>query len=139
MKKIVLLIIVACLFSLNVHADWDPVLEAREAAERKAEKQRAATQKAKHDKMLHDANQKYMREALGKDAVGKSDVEVERLHKQRTAEKQRKDAAASAAAQKEADPHFKSMTGKSIRDVEKMSDKEREAFAKALEKSYGVK
>ena len=139
MKKLILFIAVASLFSLNAHADWDPVLEAREAAERKAEQQRAAKQKAEHDKMLRDANQKYMRAALGKEAAGKSDVEVERLHKQRTAEKQRKDAAAAATARKEADPQFKSLTGKSIGEVEKMSEKELDALAKALEKQYGVK
>ena len=34
MKKLILLAIITGLFSLNVHADWDPVLEARVAAER---------------------------------------------------------------------------------------------------------
>ena len=58
MKKIILIAILAGVFSFNAHADWDPVLEAREAAERKAGQQRAATQKAAHDKMIRDTNQK---------------------------------------------------------------------------------
>ena len=139
MKKLILFIVLAGVFSLNARADWDPVLEAREAAERKAEQQRAAKQKAEYDKMIRNAQLKQMRDGLGKEAAGKSDAEVERLHKQRTAEKQRKDAAATAIARKEADPQFKSLTGKSIGEVEKMSEKELDALGKALEKQYGVK
>ena len=83
MKKLTLIAIIAGLFSLNVYADWDPVLEAREAAERKAGQQRAAKQKADHDKLIREGSAKAYRNALGKDAVGKSDAEVERIYRQR--------------------------------------------------------
>ena len=156
MKKFILIAIFASLFSLQLpsaHADWDEAGEAREAAQRKAEQQRAAKQKAEGDKMRRDANQKYMRGALGKDAVGKSDVEVERLHKQRMAQYQQQGAAyETAAAASEADAKrqkgraltdrekaeamMKSVTGKSTNDFGSMSAAERDAFVKSMEKQF---
>ena len=61
-------------------ADYDPKLEAQEAAQRKA----AAAEKAKRDaevkKTKGDAEQKMMRGMLGKEAEGKSDAEVKVLY-----------------------------------------------------------
>lgn len=68
MKKTLLLAIFAGLHSMGVHADYDPVLEAKEAAQRKAEQQRAAKQKAEHDKLIREGSAKAYRTALGKDA-----------------------------------------------------------------------
>ena len=151
MKKLTLIAIIACVSSLNVYADWDPALEAREAAERKAGQQRAAKQKAEHDKMIKDASAKAYRQALGRDAVGKSDAEVERIYKQREADVLKQAAAftskgnaMSGQSQKldpntrsQRDAQMKGMTGKSVTDLEKMNDKELEAFANAMEKKYG--
>ena len=69
------------MFSLNVHADWDPAQEAREADERKAGQQRVAKHKAEHDKMIRESSAKAYRNELGKDAAGKSDAEVGRIYK----------------------------------------------------------
>ena len=66
MKKLTLIAIIAGLFSLNVHADWDPALEAREAAERKAGQQRTAKQKPEHDKMIRESSVKAYRTALAR-------------------------------------------------------------------------
>jgi hypothetical protein len=151
-KKAILFAIFAGLLSLSVHADYDPALEAREAAERKAEQQRAAKQKAEHDKMMRDASAKAYRQALGKDAVGKSDAEVERIYKQRqNAAVQQAQAAEAAmkssgqaaktsggsAGMAEGDAAMKAMYGKSVSDIGNMSEKEREAFIKDMEKKYG--
>lgn len=151
MKKFIAFIILAGLLAAPAYADWDPALEAREAAERKAGQQRAARQKAEHDKMIRDASAKAYRDALGKEAVGKSDAEVVRMYKQREADAVKQAAigsksgyATSAQSPKldantrvQHDAQMKSMTGKSVSDLEKMNDKELEAFASAMEKKYG--
>ena len=151
MKKLILLAIITGLFSLNVHADWDPALEAREAAERKAGQQRAAKQKAEHDKMIREASAKAYRKALGKDAVGKSDAEVERIYKQRGADALKQAAAFSSSGnalsspsqkldpntRSQHDAHMKGMTGKSVTELEKMNSKELDAFTQEMEKKYG--
>ena len=151
MKKLTLIAIIAGVFSLNVYADWDPALEAREAAARKAGQQRAAKQKAEHDKMIKDASAKAYRQALGKEAVGKSDAEVERIYKQRGADALKQAAAFSVSGnalsgrsqkldpntRSQRDAQMKSMTGKSVTDLEKMNDKELEAFTRDMEKKYG--
>ena len=150
-KKTILFAIFAGFLSAQVHADWDPALEAREAAERKAEQQRVATKKAEHDKMIREASAKAYRKELGKEAVGKSDAEVTQIYKQRQAailqqassvqaamkasDRQPKKAGdASGVAQ--GDATMKAMYGKSVNDIGNMSDKEREAFFKGLEKQY---
>ena len=130
---------------------WDPALEAREAAERKAGQQRAAKQRAEHDKMIKDASANAYRQALGKEAVGKSDAEVEHIYKQRGADALKQAAAFSASGnapsgqsrkldtstRSQHDAQMKGMTGKSVTELEKINDKEREAFAREMEKKYG--
>ena len=152
MKKPLLLALFAGLLSIGVHADYDAALEAREAAQRKAEQQHAAKQKAEHEKMMRDTSAKVYREALGKDAVGKSDAEVERIYKQRqnaavqqaqsveaamkTSGRQSKKSGDSTGIA-EGDVAMKALYGKSVSDIGNMSEKEREAFMKAMEKQYG--
>ena len=151
MKKLTLIAIIAGVFSLNVYADWDPALEAREAAERKAGQQRAAKQKADHDKLIREASAKVYRKALGKDTVGKSDAEVERIYKQHGVDALKQAAAYSGSGnallsqsqkldpntRSQHDAQMKGLTGKSVTELEKMNDKEREAFARDMEKKYG--
>ena len=45
--------------------------------------------------------------------------------------------AATAARRPQDDAAMKSMTGKSLSDLEKMSEAERQAFAKEMERKYG--
>ena len=151
MKKIILIAILAGVFSFNAHADWDPVLEAREAAERKAEQQRAAKQKAEHDKLMRDTSAKVYRQALGKEAVGKSDAEVERIYKQRQSDAVKQAATVNAAIatpggkgrkgaplteSEQADAAMKALHGKAVGDIGNMSPQERDAFIKEMEKKY---
>lgn len=151
MKKLIVFSLFAGLLSANVYADWDPALEAREAAERKAGQQREAKKKAEYAKMIREGSVKAYRKELGRDAVGKSDAEVERIYKQREADILKQAAAftskgnaMSGQSQKldpisrsQHDAQMKGMTGKSVTDLEKMNDKELEAFANAMEKKYG--
>lgn len=150
-KKLILLIIVASLFSLNTHADWDPALEAREAAAHKAEQQRVAKQKAEHARMIREASAAAYRKELGKDAVGKSDAEVERIYRQRQDDALKQAAAFSSkgnamsghsqkldpGARAQHDAQAKNMIGKSVTELEKMNGSELEAFAREMEKKYG--
>ena len=151
MKKLIVFAFLAALLSANVHADWDPALEAREAAERKAEQQRAARQKAEHNKMIRESSAKAYREALGKEAVGKSDAEVERIYKKRESDAVKQAAAVSksgyaasgqapqldANTRLQSDAQMKGMTGKSMTDLSKMNEKELEVLAREMEKKYG--
>lgn len=154
MNKTILFALLLGLFTSSALADWDPVLEAKEAAERKAEQQRAAKQKTEHDKTMRDASAKAYREGLGKDAVGKSDAEVERIYKQRQNAAVQQAKAVEAAMKTsgrqtkqtgdatgiaQGDAAMKALYGKSVSDIGNMSEKEREAFMKAMEKQYGGK
>ena len=129
-----------------VHADYDAKMEAQEAAQRKAAAAAEAKKKADHQKMMDAANQKGMRAALGKEAEGKSDAEVKKLYDakmagyQADAKKVQSGAAPTgvpASDMAKGDAHMKSMTGKSMADIQKMSPAEQEAFAKQMEKQYG--
>ena len=129
-----------------VHADYDAKMEAQEAAQRKAAAAAEAKKKADHQKMMDAANQKGMRAALGKEAEGKSDAEVKKLYDakmagyQADAKKVQSGAAPTgvpASDMAKGDAQMKSMTGKSIQDIQKMSPAEQEAFAKQMEKQYG--
>lgn len=152
MKRTILFALIASVVSLNVYADWDPEMEARDAARRKAEQQRAAKQKAENEKALREARQKAMRQYLGKDANGKSDADVERIYSQRQAAAVKQaanvDAALKASASQpgrrgnasefeQGDAAMKAMYGKSVGDIANMSEKEREAFVRNMEKQYG--
>jgi hypothetical protein len=153
MKKLLLIAALSILPSCNAYADYDAALEAREAAQRKAEQQKSAREKAKSDKLIYDANMQGMRQQLGKDAAGKSDAEVSKLYKQRMADYQKQGAAAvanGAAMERdvkkldkdtraERDAQMKAMTGKSVTELQNMSDKELEAYSREMEKKFGVK
>lgn len=84
------------------------------------------------------------------DAVGKSDAEVERIYKQRRAailqqanagdaavtSSKRQPKKAGDAGMAQSDAAMNALYGKSMSDIGNMSEKEREAFFKALEKKY---
>lgn len=143
-----------CLCGLAVapaFADWDAKLEAEEAARRQ---QAAAAERAKQAQAkaaLDAASLQAARAALGKEAVGKPDAEVRRLYDEKMKREQaaaRKAAAEApqlaARAQKiEADTRpqrdalMKQNYGKSIKELEGMSDAELEKFARELEKKHG--
>lgn len=129
-------------------ADYDAKLEAQEAAKIRAEREAEARRKAAADRQVNAAQQKMMRETLGKEAQGKSDAEVKRLYDARMkgyTDQAKKAQAGGGWAVNDAqrgemakgDAQMKSMTGKSMKDLEKMNEKELEAFGRQMEKQYG--
>jgi len=91
------------------------------------------------------ANQEMMdskRKNLGAAAKGKSDAEVNRLYdakiKQTTDEANRlAQEARSALSQGQGAAAVKQVTGKSLQELENMSDEEADALSRELEKKYG--
>ena len=123
------------------------ILAARKkAAERMQEQKQQAMQRQKQEAeaKVNAEMMKSKRKSLGAAADGKSDAEVNRLYDAKvrkdtdTANKQAA-AARSAMSQPQNDAALKSVTGKSMKDLEKMSDAELEALSKDLEKKYGAK
>ena len=124
-------------------ADYDPKLEAQEAAQRKAEAAAAAKRKADAARQRSAAEAKVMRGSLGKEAEGKSDAEVKRLYDAKVnaqldmAKKAASGYVAPGSDMAKGDAQMKSMTGKSMQDIQKMTPAEQEAFARQMEKQYG--
>jgi hypothetical protein len=130
-------------------ADYDPELERQEAAQREAEQQEQARRNAEAKRIRGDAELRMMRELLGAEAAGKSDAEVRRLYeaKVKANEEAARAAAANAPTAAEAEKMerdaqagtatVEEMTGKSIEELQNMSDEEAEALERELEKKYG--
>jgi Zn-dependent M28 family amino/carboxypeptidase len=140
------LALVALLACTAVHADYDPKMEAQEAAQRKAAAAAEAKHKADAQKQYDAAQQKGMRAALGKEAVGKSDAEVKKIYDAKMAGYQDQakkaqggvaPAGVPASDMASGNAQLKSMTGKSMQDIQKMSPAEQEAFSRQMEKQYG--
>ena len=140
------LAVVALLACSTVHADYDAKMEAQEAAQRKAAAAAAARKKAETQQRIDAMNQKGMRDALGKEAEGKSDAEVKKIYDAKIAgykaeakkvQEGGTPTGVPASDMAKANSQMKSMTGKSMQDIQKMSPAEQEAFAKQMEKQYG--
>ncbi len=144
-------IILICLtmFCAQSWADWDPELEAREQAEREAA-QRVEQQKHQEtEKMLNQAKAKAHKElmdskrkTLGAAAKGKSDAEIDQLYDAKTAETNATAQRAvqegrAALSQGQGAKALKQVTGKTLQELENMSDEEAEALSKQLEQKYG--
>ena len=156
MKKLILLAIIASIFSLNVHADYDPLDDPNSPQYKKAaatEHARAAKKKAVTDQKIRSARVEALRKDMGKDAVGKSDAEVDRIYQSRmddakrqanavnakTAGIARQSKASGASERQQAEALMKALTGSSSGDVANMSPREHEAFTREMEKKYGGK
>jgi hypothetical protein len=148
MNRCMKYIAVACLcLSASAYADWDPELEKQEEAERQAQKQADARRQAEVEAIRTNA----MRQALGADARGKSDAEVRRLYHDRYENPQAQLKAAQAQQAKarqdidssvaphraEIDAATQAMYGKSLDELQNMSEAEAEAMAKEMEARYG--
>jgi hypothetical protein len=141
------LTVVCLVLSTAAHADWDPELEKEEEARRQAEKQAEARNQAEMQAIKTAA----MRKALGADANGKSDAEVRRLYTARFENPQgqleaakakqakaRRDIDSSLAPNRaQIDAATQAMYGKSLDELQNMSEAEAEAMAKELEAKYG--
>lgn len=145
--------VLAVLVSLAVpaFADYDAEMEAREAAQREAEAKEQRRKQAEVDATRDAAELHMMRQFLGAEAEGKSDAEVRALYQAKTAAYQKQGEAAAAAAptaaeaekreratRGERDAAVKQMTGKSLEELENMSDEEAEALQRELEQKYGT-
>ncbi len=153
MKKLILLAIIVGAFSLNFHADYDPLddpnsLQFKKAAA--AEQARAAKKKAETDEKIRVTRVAALRKDMGKQAVGKSDAEVEAIYSAGINDAKRQAAAVNAATarqtkksgtseQQQAEAMMKALTGSNSADVANMSSKERDAFAREMEKKYAGK
>lgn len=134
-------------------ADMDLELEKREQAAREAAKQAEQAKQQEMQRLKKEAetkanaamNQQMMdtkRKALGAAANGKSDAEVNRLYDAklkgdmeragRTVESSR-----NALSHGQGADALKQVTGKSLKDMENMSDAEAEALIREMEKQYG--
>jgi len=148
MKMRLFLAALAMLTSIAAWADYDPALEAREQA------QRDAAQKAERDKqrqmqnMQSEANAKYNKElmdskrkTLGPAAQGKSDAEVSKLYdakirKDTDSAYKAADEGKAALSSGQGAAAMKQTTGKSMKEIQNMSEAELEAWSKEMEKKY---
>ena len=140
------LALAAMLACTAAHADYDAKMEAQEAAQRKAAAAAEAKRKADVQKQYDSAQVKGMRQALGKEADGTSDAEVKKVYDAKMAgyQDQAKKAQAGVTPagvpqsdMNRANTQMKSMTGKSMQDIQKMTPAEQEAFSRQMEKQYG--
>lgn len=144
-----LLFLTMSLFALPARADWDAKLEAEEQAKREAAARKEQARKAEAEAMLAAARAKAdaammadKRKTLGTAATGKSDADVNRLYDAHIAQKTAEANAAVADAQKALGSGagaaaLKQVTGKSMQELQSMSDEELDAFAKEMEAKYG--
>jgi len=160
MLRIFISLLLSSLVALNAAADWDPALEAEEAAKRAAGQRAAEMQRQKAEEMKQQALAKAhatkiadYRKQLGAEADGRSDAEVERLYQAKVQSKAKEVASVLAEAEramanapktpaqkvdmKELEADTKAATGKSFSDLSKMSDAELEALSKEMEEKYG--
>lgn len=146
MKSIAASVLFALLVSTNLQADWDPELEKQEAAERAANQKAQAKQEAEVEALRTAA----MRQALGEEASGMSDDQVRQRYRERFDANAVKSDANSARPQAnqdiqraiapnkaQIDAASKAMTGKTVEEMQNMSEAELEAMARELEKKYG--
>lgn len=146
MKPLAASALLALLLSASVCADWDPELEKQEEANRIAEQQAQAQREAEAEAVRVNA----MRQVLGADASGHSDAEVRRLYNERydpkrmqaqalaqQAKANREVQQAIAPNKAQVDAATRAMTGKTIEEMQNMSEAELEAMARAMEQKYG--
>ncbi|MDT4290166.1 hypothetical protein RO575_11405 [Methylomonas sp. MO1] len=148
MNRVIVLMLLT-IFNTNALADWDPELEAQEQAQREATQRAEQARAREAQKLINEANAKANREMMGSKrknlgaaAKGKSDAEVNRLYdakiKQTTEDANRlAQEARSALSQGQGAAAVKQVTGKSLHELENMSDEEAEALSRELEKKYG--
>ena len=149
MKRFASIALLASILALPALADYDAAAEAKEAAQRKAAQQEAARKKAETEKMKADLMNKQYRLYVGAEANGKSDAEVKALYDKKMAGYMKQGADMAPKAQQagkvdpskraEADAASRSVTGKTMGEMQGMSNAEAQALAREMEKKYGAK
>ncbi len=144
----VFLAALALVTATSALADYDAALEAREQAQREAAQKAEREKQRQVEKMKSDANAQYSkaqmdnkRKTLGAAAQGKSDAEVDKLYdakiKKETATAYKEaDSAKAALSSGQGAAAMKSTTGKSMQEIQNMSEAELEAWSKEMEKKY---
>jgi hypothetical protein len=148
MQVRVVLAALAMLVSTMAWADWDPALEAREKAQQDAARRAEQDKQRQIQKMKSDAQAQAdkgqmdsKRKTLGASAQGKSDAEVNKLYdakikKDTEAAYRGAEAAKSALSTGQGAEVMKQTTGKSMKEMQNMSEAELEAWSKEMEKKY---
>lgn len=152
MKAFVPLVLLAALTaSAPVLADYDRELEAEERAKLEAEQRAEAARQAENARIKKEAQDKAdsammaeKRKYVGAAAKGKSDAEVNALYDAKIKKTQAEGFAAAARTQESLSSGqnaaaLKQVTGKSMAEIQNMSDEELEAMAAEMEKKYGGK
>jgi hypothetical protein len=149
MQRYFFLILISILSSVHALADGDAAQDARDAAQERAQQEAAQREKAQREQqmqtMQNEINAEYNKEAmdskrkmLGSAATGKSDAEVNDLYDAKIKEgTQTAQNARKALSEGQGADAVKQVTGKSMAELENMSDEEAEAFSKAMEEKYG--
>ena len=151
MKKLILVVLIAFNGSIAV-ADYDAALEAREDAQRRARAAEQEKREAEVNAQVAAAREKTYHELLGAEGNGLSGAELERAYNAKVARQQQaalqnqKDAMRmyqegqkqAAAHKDENDALMKGTYGKSLTELQNMSDKDLEKFAADMEKKFGA-
>jgi len=149
MQRYFFTILISILSSVHALADGDAAQDARDLAQERAQQEAAQREKAQQEQqfqtMQNEMNAKYNKEAmdskrkmLGSAATGKSDAEVNDLYDAKIKEgTQTTQNARKALSEGQGADAVKQVTGKSMEELENMSDEEAEAFSKAMEEKYG--
>ncbi|MEQ1887972.1 MAG: hypothetical protein ABL951_02190 [Alphaproteobacteria bacterium] len=141
--------VLTVLMCAPVLADWDPVAEARYEAERKASQQaeeaRQREMQAEKDKAqaaYDNQMQAHKREYLGAGGEGKSGAELDALYDAKIKRDTESGMQAAEAARKSLGSGngaaaVKQVTGKTMQELENMTDEEAEALEREMLKKYG--
>jgi hypothetical protein len=148
-KRYFFLILISILSSVQAQADGDAAQDARDAAQEKAQQEAAQRERDQIEQekknIQNQINAEYNKDAmaskrkmLGSAATGKSDAEVNSLYDAKLKEAtQTAQSAQKALSGGQGAAAVKQVTGKSMSEMENMSDEELEALAKEMEEKYG--
>ena len=149
MQSYFFLILISILSSVHALADGDAAQDARDRAQEQAQQEAARREKAQIEQQkqdytnemnakFHKENMDSKRKMLGSAATGKSDAEVNNLYEAKMKEAtQTAQSARTALSEGQGAAAVKQVTGKSMAEMENMSDEELEALSKAMEEKYG--
>lgn len=155
MKALVTVLLLSMAVVTPVLADYDAALEAREQAQREAEARAEAARQRENQRLKAAAQAKFdtgvmaeKRKSLGAAAKGKSDAEVSAMFDAKIARDSQNATRTAADIQKKTQASvgsgdgakaLKDMTGKSLADMQNMSDAELEVLGADMERKYGGK
>lgn len=148
MKRIVLVLFLSCTsIAQPCLADWDAKAEAERQAKKEEAARKEQERKAQADALKNSALAKAQgeiqaqkRKTLGAAANGKSDAEVDRMYDAHiaatTANAQHAAAKAQQTMSSGGAAALKQVTGKSMSELQSLSDEELEALSNQLEAQY---